>query len=121
MNKSRGFSLVEIIIAVAILVIVGAGVAYFLTGSQKTALKITKSSSCESAAQNLLADFAEDDSKLHVINYLVLPTPAPERKTVELFNNSSRQIKTFQNIEGAVTRAYQIYLNSPDVCVSALT
>ncbi|MCB0394470.1 MAG: prepilin-type N-terminal cleavage/methylation domain-containing protein, partial [Bdellovibrionales bacterium] len=50
--KNTGFTIIEVLIAVAILGIVGFSISHFLGSARKLNVKISDSSSCDVAAQS---------------------------------------------------------------------
>lgn len=72
-NRNRlnqnGLGLAEILIASAILIIVFAGVAYFITGQKKTAIHITENASCQNIAASIATEFSKDDANIDLKSY----------------------------------------------------
>lgn len=69
-KHSKGFSIVEVIIASAILLIIIGGIAYFLSSQKKIVKVVADKTSCESILSSILSTYTSDQPSLYIENYV---------------------------------------------------
>ncbi len=136
--KQKGQALAEVLVGLAILTISIVAVTNFIVNQQTQNVTVTGSASCRNYTESILSDFSNTGSTV-INNYIPLPVGAPLPNPyavtprvlqpyygtstppfVALVNGQVGEFGNFQNIENAMTRAYQIYSGDHTYCSLSL-
>jgi len=135
-KNSRGFLIIESIIALAMIVIIGLGVSYYVSNSKNTGRNLASSGQCQAITTNILGSITAADNSLVITNNAPMSSNAEEavqpsslerdnplcctesnrancsaqRRSV-LCGHYTSAISESQNVKGAATWAQNFYLH----------
>lgn len=95
-HTEQGFSLPEILIATAILLIIMAGVAYFITNQKTVAIKVSNSAECASLTQTLLTHYTSNQATLNVENLIPNISSQVRQLKLKIFLQTQRELLKFK-------------------------
>lgn len=121
--NSTGQTLVEMAIGIGIISVSIVAISSFIAEQHKSNVRVTNMDSCRTFAESIINDFS-DSSGVNIKNYIpgssgaVSTVVAPRVEQNYYTVNAQGQFRNFQNLENAITRAFQIYKGDATYCTT---